>query len=69
VSALYDVLLVSVEATVAVVAWVEMDEAVSFRTGGVIECRPRGDVAEKARDEAEANGAGRGGLLELAAGV
>lgn len=34
VSALYDVLLVSVEARVAVVAWVEMDEVVSLRGGG-----------------------------------
>lgn len=33
-SALYDVLLVSVEARVAVVAWVEMDELVSLRSGG-----------------------------------
>lgn len=34
VSALYDELLVSVEARVAVVAWVEMDEVVSLRGGG-----------------------------------
>lgn len=34
VSALYDVLLVSVEARVAVVAWVETDEIVSLRGGG-----------------------------------
>lgn len=66
VSALYDVLLVSVEATVAVVAWVEIDEAVSFRTGGVAGCKPRGEVAERAKDEAEPNGTGRGGLPELA---
>lgn len=35
VSALYDVLLVSVEAKVAVVACVEMEEHVSFLRGGV----------------------------------
>jgi hypothetical protein len=35
VSALYDVLLVSVEAKVAVVACVEMEEHVSFLKGGV----------------------------------
>jgi hypothetical protein len=34
VSALYDVLLVSLDAIVAVVAWVETEEPVSFRMGG-----------------------------------
>ena len=34
VSALYDVLFVSVEARVAAVAWVETDESVSLRGGG-----------------------------------
>lgn len=39
VSALYDVLLVSVEASVAVVACVEMEELVSFLKGGDAGCR------------------------------
>jgi hypothetical protein len=38
VSALYDVLVVSVEANVAVVACVEMDDAVSFLIGGEVGC-------------------------------
>jgi len=38
VSALYDVLLVSAEAMVAVVAWVETDEVVSLRGGGEPGC-------------------------------
>jgi hypothetical protein len=37
VSALYDVLLVSVDANVAVVAWVEIEELVSFLMGGEVE--------------------------------
>lgn len=42
VSALYDVLLVSVEARVAVVTWVEMEEVVSLRGGG--EPKPGGGI-------------------------
>ena len=60
-SALYDVLLVSVEARVAVVAWVEMDELVSLRSGGETECnRWAGGIGVAWRNRGLSSGLGMG---------